>query len=157
MEQPIIKVSNLFQAGIVVRDIEKSMEEYKKIFGIDPWVVMEINSDTMIDLTYKGKPSLFSFKIALAKLGEMQIELLQPVEGDNIYSDFLEEHGEGLHHLGHVRVDDIDEALEALEKAGFPCIQSGRSSFMNYAYVDMTSILGYVVELTSGEDFSKLF
>jgi len=31
-----------------------------------------------------------------------------------------------LHHLGHVRVNNLGEAIQALDKEGFPCLQSGR-------------------------------
>ena len=74
------------------------------------------------------------------------MELLQPVEGDNIYSDFLKEHGEGMHHLGHVTVENLDEAVQILEKHGFPCVQSGRFGGGGYAYIDMTMTLGTIIE-----------
>jgi hypothetical protein len=48
-----------------------------------------------------------SFRAAMTMLGSLMVELLQPVEGEGVYRDFLNEHGEGLHHLGHVRVDDL--------------------------------------------------
>jgi len=77
----------------------------------------------------------------------MQLELLQPVEGDNVYSDFLKEHGEGMHHLGHVRVENLDEAVHTLEEGGFPCVQGGRFGGRGYAYVDMSMTLGAIIEL----------
>jgi hypothetical protein len=87
------------------------------------------------------------------------VELLQPVEGESVYRDFLNEHGEGLHHLGHVRVDDLDEAVQALEKAGFPCIETGGDTlgFHSWAYVDTTSLIGYVLELSTGFDPRDMF
>jgi len=39
----------------------------------------------------------------------------------------------------------------------FPCVQTGRSPLVDYAYVDMTATLGYIIELTSGADFRRLF
>ena len=50
--------------------------------------------------------------------------MLEPVEGDSIYQDFLTEHGEGLHNLNFL-VDDLDETAEILAKEGFPSLQSG--------------------------------
>ena len=61
----------------------------------------------------------------------MQLELVQPVEGDSIYHDFLIQHGEGLHHLNFL-VDDADAISEILTGEGFPCLQSGRSGPREY-------------------------
>ncbi len=106
-----------------------------------------------------------SFKAAFTMLGHLMIELLEPLDGEGIYRDFLNEHGEGIHHLGHIRVDDLDKAVKELEDAGFPCIETGGDSadFHTWAYVDTTSALGYIIELSTGfdprdfmkEDFDK--
>jgi len=159
MAQPTrakIKVSELFQVGVVVRDLENSMRHYESILGIGPWEVVEVDSSSA-DMTYHGKPVQHRFTAAITTLGSMQLELLQPVEGDNIYGDFLKEHGEGIHHLGHVRVDNVDEAVQTLETEGFPCIQGGRSPYHNWAYVDMTTALGCIIELSSGVDPRDVF
>ena len=145
--RPIIKVSELYQVGIVVHDLEKSIEHYQNTFGIGPWEVTNVDTSTISDMTYHGRPVQHRFRAAFAMVGPMQLELIQPLEGDNIYSDFLDEHGEGIHHLGHVRVSDLDEAIEALEKEGFPCLQSGRFPGGGLAYMDTGKALGVIIEL----------
>ena len=153
----IIEVSELFQVGIVVYNLEKSMKQYESLMGIDKWEVVEIDSSIM-PMTYYGKPVEHSFKAAFTMLGSLMLELLEPVEGEGIYRDFLSEHGEGIHHLGHVRVDNLDEAIESLEKAGFPCIETGGDPAIHiWAYVDTTAALGYILELSSGIDPRDLF
>ena len=153
----IIKVSELFQVGIVVRDLEKSMKTYKSLLGIDKWEVVEIDSST-IPMTYRGKPAELGFKAAFCMLGSLMIELLEPVKGNGTYRDFLDKQGEGIHHLGHIRVDDLNEAVQALEKAGFPCIETGgHSAIHEWAYVDTTEALGYIIELSSGLDPRDVF
>jgi len=142
-----LKVSELYQVGIVVQDLEKSIEQYQNILGIGPWQVSEIDSSTMSEVTYHGRPAQHRFRIALTMVGPVQLELIEPVEGDNIYSDFLKEHGEGIHHLGHIRVNNVAEAIKTLEKEGFPCLQSGCFPGGGYAYVDTTKALGVIIEL----------
>lgn len=157
-----IEVSDLWQVAFVVRDIEESMKPYKSLLGVDQWIVAEVNSSAN-RFTYHGKPSDHSFKAAMTMLGSLMIELLQPLQGRGIYRDFLDAHGEGMHHLGHVRVDNIDEAVQALEKAGFPCIESGETlggpgeNYHKWAYVDTTAALGYVIELSTGSDPRAMF
>jgi hypothetical protein len=58
-------------------------------------------------------------------VGDVQLELVQPVEGPSIYRDWLDRHGEGLHHLNFL-VDDVDETARTLARQGFPSLQSGR-------------------------------
>ena len=148
----ILKVSELYQACVVVHDLEKSMEHYQNILGIGPWEVIDVDPSVVSNAIYHGRPVEHRFRAALTRVGPMQLELIQPIEGDNIYSDFLKEHGEGLHHLGHVRVKNLDEAVQTLERAGFPCLQRGRYSMESIgeggaAYMDTTKALGLILEL----------
>ena len=157
MVQPKIKVSELYQVGIVVRDIEISMRDYESILGISTWQVFDADPSVVSDVIYHGRPVQHRFRVALAMVGTMQLELIQPVEGDSTFGDFLNAHGDGIHHLGHVRVDNLDEAVQSLEKDGFPCLQRGSFPGIDYAYMDLTSHLGYIIELTSGMDPRSLF
>jgi len=146
--KPVIQVKELFQIGIVVRDLQKSMQLYEELFGIDDWAEMEILSEYLDNLEYNGKPvENACFLTGMADVGSLQIELIQPVEGDLPYADFLKEHGEGLHHVGHIHVPDIDAAVSALEARGYPCIFVGSTSTTKFAYVDMTKALGVIVEM----------
>ena len=142
-----VKISELYQVGIVVQDLDKSMERYQSTFGIGPWTVMNIDPSIFSEMTYHGRPVQHKFRAALAMVGPMQLELIEPIEGDNIFSDFLKEHGEGVHHLGHVRVENLDETIQTLEKEGFPCLQSGCFPGGGYAYIDTLKTLGTIIEL----------
>jgi len=144
---PVLEISELYQVCVVVHDLEKSIEHYRDVLGVGPWETLEGDSSTFSDVTYHGRPVEHRFRVGLAMVGPMQLELIQPVEGDNIFSDFLNEHGEGLHHLGHARVKNLDEAVERLEKAGFPCLQGARFPGGGYAYMDTTKALGTILEL----------
>ncbi len=150
--RPIIGVTELRQVCIVVHDLQKSMEHYQNILGIGPWEVFEINESITSNTTYHGQVVQHSFSVALATVGSIQLELIQPLKGDNIYSDFLKEHGEGSHHLGHVVVNNIDEAIQTYACEGFPCLQSGhivngKYAGRSYAYVDTVKALGTIIEL----------
>jgi hypothetical protein len=167
--KPILKVNELFQVCIVVHDLDKSMEHYQNVLGIGPWECMDIDPSIVSDMTYHGRPVEHSFRAAITMVGPIQLELIQPLKGDSIYSDFLKEHGEGLHHMGHVWVRNIAEAVKTLEQAGLPCIQSGRitheelSQFSpGYAYINAGEPLGFILELLelpegqSSPDMDKL-
>ena len=120
-----VKCKGINQIAIVVKDLELVAENYWKILGIGPWAIFKWEAPLVYDRKYHGQAVWAREKIALAQVGNMQLELVQPVEGPSIYRDWLEEHGEGLHHMNFL-VDDVDEAAEVLAIEGFTSIQSGR-------------------------------
>ena len=79
----------------------------------------------------------------------MLYELMESVQGPNIYEAFLNEHGEGLHHLGYF-VQDIDGEIFKMKVRGFSMLQSGRGFGTNddgaYAYFDTEGALGCILE-----------
>lgn len=89
-------------------------------------------------------------KTAFAKSGEVQIELIQPLDGDNPYTEFLARRGEGIHHLGF-KVDDIDQAKAELGKKGMEPFFSGDLVVMKFAYYDTTEFGGPALELLWGQ------
>jgi methylmalonyl-CoA/ethylmalonyl-CoA epimerase len=150
--QPVISITKLEQVCIVVHDIDRSMESLWGTFGIGPWNVFVIDSSVLNEMTYRGKPARFSFKMARTqhKVGGFEIELIEPLEGDSIYRDFLRDHGEGIHHVGWHLADSpgsLTETVRSLEKAGFPCLMSGRSADAAFAYIDTTKALNTTLEL----------
>ncbi len=134
MTQPgPVKVESINQVAIAVWDLEVVAQNYWTIFGIGPWETYLWEPPLVHDRKYYGQPSWAREKIALARVGNVQLELVQPVEGDSIYRDFLLEHGEGLHHVNFL-VDDVDQTAAELAEAGFPGIQGahyGPSQYKN--------------------------
>ena len=120
-----IKVADIPQIGIVVRDIQSTVESYWSILGIGPWDIYAWEAPTVYDRKYCGKSVWAREKTAKTMVGRIELELVQPVEGNSIYQDFIEERGEGLHHLKFL-TDDVDETAGILAKQGFPSLQSGR-------------------------------
>ena len=129
------KFSKVDQIGIVVKDMEATMKFYEKMFGIEPFPTVESSVDSA------------KLKIGLFQLGEVQIELIQVLEGENILSNFLEKRGEGLHHLGFF-VEDIEKELARLEKGGIKVLERGTVlGVVKFAHLDTEKILGVVLEL----------
>jgi methylmalonyl-CoA/ethylmalonyl-CoA epimerase len=137
------------QIGIVVNDVELVAKNYWDILGIGPWTVFDWETPLVYGRTYHGESALTREKIATSQVGNLQLELLQPVEGPSIYRDWIREHGEGLHHM-NFSVDDMDEVSAVLTNQGFPCIASGKfvapaGAESSFAYFDIEP-LGVVFE-----------
>lgn len=84
-------------------------------------------------------------KIALANMGSIQLELIQPLSA-SIYTEFLNERGEGIHHIGCF-VDNLNEAVAMVKKQGISVIQSGNFPGGGYAYLDTEKTLAAICEL----------
>ena len=130
-----VKVNSIQQVGIVVKDVWKTVENYWNILGIGPWDVYEAVPPTFHDVIYRGKPGNPTMRIAFATVGQVQIGLLQSISGDNICSDFIAEHGEGLFYLQFL-VDDINETTRIMNKEGFATLMSGGFSDGAFAFYD---------------------
>jgi methylmalonyl-CoA/ethylmalonyl-CoA epimerase len=136
--------------AVVVRDIQRVMEAYTKLFQWAPFEVFE-REYSGSNATYHGKPGNFKYRIALAQLGPVQLELIQPLEGETIYDEFLETHGEGIHHLG-VEIDHIEERIAAMKQLGIEVLQSGKRPGRKYAYMDTEPLFRIILELREKTD-----
>ena len=138
-----IKCKGINQVAIVVKDLEMVAENYWNILGIGPWAIFKWEAPLVYNRRYHGKKTWAREKIAITQVGDVQLELVQPVDGDSIYQDWLVERGEGLHHMNFL-VDDVDEAAEILAQEGFPSIQSGRFGPKEqkgaYNYIDINPL-----------------
>ncbi len=131
------------QIGIVVKDIEKTASYYTSTFGIGPFSIHDIKIDGVI---LRGKPISLNMKVAFAQSGPIQVELIQPVEGENLYTEFLASKGEGLHHLAF-EVEDLKATLTELAKDGIEPVFHHDLGFAAFAYVNSDRIGGVIIEL----------
>ena len=148
-------IGNTKQVCLVTRDIHRTMAGLVKL-GIGPWRVYTFGPDTCSDITYRGTPSEHSMRLALAHSGDMMWEVIQPVEGASIYTEFLEDHGEGIHHIA-ANCDGLSypEQLDKMLELGFEVIQSGVwAERVPFAYFGTEGDLSTTIELFDiPEDF----
>lgn len=150
MRKPSVRISGLHQVCIVVRDLEQSIKKMEKEFGIGPWETLTFKPDYFEKMFYHGRPDRFGFRIARNQQNGLEIELAQHLEGNTIYRDFLEENGEGIHHLGWLKVSteaEFEENKQTLEASGFPCLMEARSARGRFAYFDTSSTLHTILEI----------
>jgi methylmalonyl-CoA/ethylmalonyl-CoA epimerase len=139
----------VYQLGIVVKRIEEAVRFYTSFMGISPWYRGEVKEMTT---EYRGNEIAMEADMVFGYSGKLMIELIEPLEGpSNIYSDFLEEQGEGLHHLG-VEVSGFDKYMRRVEDMGIPVMQSGTlvskgGAVSKMAYLDTRSWCGYPIEI----------
>ena len=144
-QKPRVKLPPVQQACIVVKDIDRAIEYYTSTFGMGPFRTSDVDMEGVL---LRGKPISTRIKVAFAESGPLQIELIQPVEGKNIYTEFLDSKGEGLHHLAF-QVNDLDAMLAKLAKEGIePTFHKSYPELgIAFAYLDTDRIGGVIFEL----------
>lgn len=128
-------LQKLDHIGIAVKDLDQAMKLYREAFGIEP------------DLVYES--SYTKAKIAFFPVGDVRIELIQPVNPESVVGRFLEKKGEGIHHVSY-RVKDVDRSLAELEMKGVQLIdKKSRKVRENerVAFLHPKSTNGVLVEL----------
>jgi methylmalonyl-CoA/ethylmalonyl-CoA epimerase len=93
--------------GLAVKDLDAAIRLYEEVFGLmvaRRWVA---EADRM--------------EAASFRIGEMEIELMQPLEEDSPIGRFIARRGEGIHHIAY-RVDDVADALHRARTAGVQAI-----------------------------------
>jgi catechol 2,3-dioxygenase-like lactoylglutathione lyase family enzyme len=120
------------QIAWVTRDLDATEKALTTLLGAKKWVRMPGVHFGPDACTYRGRPADFVADISLSYAGDTQLELIAPVNGDSIYTEFLDRAGPGLHHIC-VEVDDIEAALA---ERGAEVVQRGvMPGGMEFAYV----------------------
>ncbi len=97
----------------------------------------------------RGEPTSYTLKFAYAEAGPIVLELVEPVEGHSHYQEYLDDHGEGIHHIGFKNPGQLDEELERWKNGGMDPIQINRREDTRYgwAYLDTTDVVGCTLEI----------
>ena len=86
-----------YHVGIVVREVDASMERYRRLVGVYPWKVRELRRARP---PWRDDFADTRLKIAYGRGAGMTWELIQVLEGTNQHSEYLRTHGEGVQHVG---------------------------------------------------------
>ena len=108
------QLPELHHVGIVVRDRDATIRHYREIMGITSFFSYDA---PMPRVLVHGQPTPCDLRVGFALFGNTVIELLQPLDRVSPFFHFLEEHGEGMHHLGFL-VPNVDDSLAKLQRKG---------------------------------------
>jgi len=145
-ELPIM-LGDVLQVGLVVRDLQESIEGYWKLLGIGPWKIYTYAPPALRETTVRGTPAAYSMRLAHAQAGPTQLELIEPLEGPSIYKEHLAAKGEGLHHIQSRVEDNIGAVLAAFAARGIGVLMSGKFGEGEFYYLDSEAALGVIYEI----------
>ena len=89
--------------GIAVRSLTEAIPFYRDVLSMDFMGVEEVPD--------------FKVRVAMLRVGETKIELLEPTCAESFLAGFLETSEEGIHHIAY-EVEDVESAIGKLEGAG---------------------------------------
>ena len=132
-----VQLKRLVQIGIVVPDRDRTTKLLTSLFGIGPFRSVEWPDRPESKYYYRGVEERIRVKQAFVQLGDVEVELIQPLEG-----------GGGIHHV-LFEVTDIDSVIQELAKSGVTVLQSGTGirPGTRWALMDTQQLLGFLVEL----------
>ena len=139
--------TTIVQVGMVVADIEKSIDKFMQVFGLTERPrVSETAGVEEAHTKYRGQPSEAHAKLAFIKMGQVDIELIEPIGRPSTWGEFLDAHGDGVHHIAF-RVHGTDQVVTFLQGQGMPVVQQGDYPGGRYTYIDSEKKLGVILEL----------
>jgi hypothetical protein len=144
------KHRKIYQIAWITRDLEKSMKAWVENLKIGPWAVLTFTDQSLEYLKVDGQvvTEPFKFLIAISWIGDMQLEIIQPVYGPTIYEAFLQKHGEGLHHIKEQIHDDaVAAVLDQYRENGIDVMQTGKFDVDVHYYLRTEPKLDFIYEL----------
>lgn len=153
METQPAEPLGISQIAIVVRDIEEALERYHRTLGWGPWNVYRHEPPSLHDTYLHGEPTEYSMIGAETHVGPIVVELLQPLEGPSIYKEWLDEHGEGLHHIAVMRPTpaESEATRRRFADAGADVLMEGRlGETIHFYYLDTEPSLKVIFESGTG-------
>jgi len=149
--QPKGEEGKIVQMGIVVNNLEEAMERYYRDFKWGPWGIWNFETPDLTDVYVRGvRVESLGFKIALCVVGSIQIELIQPLYGTTVHTEFLKKHGEGIQHV-KMYYEDIPKALDSFREKGIFPLQSGKFGKDIHVYLDTEDKYGIIWEIGNQE------
>lgn len=143
--------SNTIQIGVIVKDLDRYLEKLEKVFGMGCFRINEyppMGSHPFME--YRGKEGKFRAKFCFYSLGNIELELIQPLEGESIWQEYIDKHGEGIQHVKFL-IKNHKEVENYLNSNGFKIYQQGQGVGPNsgrvWAFYDTYEDIGFDVEL----------
>jgi methylmalonyl-CoA/ethylmalonyl-CoA epimerase len=150
MTNQTLGTTTVTQVGVIVADIEAKANAWAAVLGVPVPDIIITDGFDMAQTEYEGEDSKARAKLAFFNLGQVDLELIEPIDGPSTWKDQLDQHGDSLHHIAFV-IDGMQEKVAYLNTKGVPLIQRGEYTGGRYAYVDGTGPLGLILELLEND------
>jgi hypothetical protein len=148
MRQPLF--TDTLQVAFIVRDLDAAMRTCVEQYGIGPWKIFQFNEGDAEDTVKDDEPATYAMRIAIADVGRLSWELIEPLDDKSHYAEFLAQKGEGIHHL-QMAVSNYDDAVGELRGRGHRVLVGGKFGGADLVYLSTQDELGVITEIVDWE------
>ena len=138
------------QVGIVVKDIEATARAWSQLLGLPMPAIRVTDPVEQAQTEYRGERTPARARLAFFPLGQVTVELIEPLGGPSTWKEHLDARGESVHHIAF-EVQGMKDTLAYLAASDVPLLQKGEYTGGRYAYVDSADKLGVVLELLEND------
>jgi catechol 2,3-dioxygenase-like lactoylglutathione lyase family enzyme len=142
--------TTITQVAIIVRDIEAKAKAWAEVLGLPVPPVVITDPVEQAHTEHRGQSTAARAKLAFFRLGQVALELIEPIGEPSTWNDQLVAHGESLHHIAF-QIKGMKERIAVLGEHGIPLVQRGDYRGGRYAYLDGTERLAAVLELLEND------
>lgn len=131
-----MKITHIEHLGIAVKSIEEALPYYENVLGLKCYAIEEVADQHV--------------KTAFLKVGGTKIELLESTDPEGPVGRFIENKGEGIHHIAFAVADGIADALKEAEEKGIRLIDKTPrkgAEGLNIGFLHPKSTQGVLTEL----------
>lgn len=122
-------IKDLTQVAVITRDAEEMIENIVEALGIGSFKFSAITPPALLCVTYGDGPGDGSMRAGLTWVGDVQLEVIEPLAAPNVYADYLYRRNDrsGVEHiyLQH-EGQSYGETIEKFTAAGYPPLQHAR-------------------------------
>ncbi len=98
-----MEIKKIHHVAMAVKNLDDILRTFTDVFNLKVSKIIEIKENDL--------------KVAFLDLGEVMLEVMQPTASDSALAKYIDDNGQGLHHLA-LEVDDIGNALKVSKEAG---------------------------------------
>ena len=136
--------------GIIVQDIKEKARAWAEVLGLPVPEIIITDIYERAKTEYNGGSSDARAKLAFFHLGQVDLELIEPIGKPSTWQDQLDQHGDSLHHIAF-EIKGMSEKVAYLDAKGLNLVQRGEYAGGRYAYIDGNAQLGAILELLEND------
>jgi 4-hydroxyphenylpyruvate dioxygenase-like putative hemolysin len=148
-------VQSVVQIGLVVVDAKETALQYRQLLGVEDWFINEVDTQAGRGRRFHNRDQQVTARarIAWARLGEVELELIEPLDENSVYAQFLREQGPGLHHVMFGGVD-LRTSSRQMAAAGIVELAGGEIQQTRFKLFDTRDALGLICEFAEGGELA---
>jgi len=136
-------MKQITEIGVAVRDLDEATKVFVEVLGAQAGEVITVPR--------------YGMRYRMCRLGNVNFELMEPLDDAGVIAKFIASRGEGIHHVAFA-VDRIENVLADLKTKGAPLIDEQPKELQGgrYAFVHPKGFMGVMFELVEYPEGSDL-